>query len=252
MKGLILAAGIGSRLKPWTDSHPKALVPLGGIPMLRHAINALLKVDIHDIIINVHHKADQIIEYLNLNPCNNCRILISDETSQLLDTGGAIVKAASIIGDDPVIIYNADIFCTLDLNILKEEHFKRNTDVTMLTSERKSTRQLIFDNRSILKGWINHIENRILPAHLRIENNYIYSSYNGIQIINPSAVSALKSAYPSGPFPIIPAYIQLIDKITISGFTPVDEAYRWVDIGSPEKLENARKIFDSLKILHES
>ena len=246
MKGMILAAGIGSRLKPWTDHHPKALVTLGGIPMLRHAINALTKAGITDIIINVHHKADQILEYLRENPTPGVKITVSDETKQLLDTGGAIVNVTSLIGDEPILIYNADIFCTLDLSFLVNAHIQSNHDVTMLVSDRKSTRRLIFNKDFLLKGWINIPENKTLPKDLSIKDEDMQLSYNGIQILNPHAVNVLTTLHPTGPFPIIPAYLKLINKIKIAGFNPGDSTYGWVDIGTPEKLELAQEIFRTL------
>lgn len=240
---MILAAGIGSRLKPWTDNHPKALVTLGGTPMLRHAINAVLKTGIHDIIINIHHKGDQILEYLENNPIEGCKIIISDESEQLLDTGGAIVKASAFIGEEPVLVYNADIFCTLDLKKLIYNHKKSSCDVTMLVSDRDSNRQLIFNSESCLKGWKNHLENKTLPEDLTIELSDKFESYNGIQVINPTAIKALSSLYHEGPFPIIPAYLKLISQIRICGFNPGKDTYNWVDIGTPEKLDRARHIF---------
>lgn len=247
MKGFIFAAGIGSRLRPWTDHHPKALVPVGGKPMLQRVIENMLKAGINDIIINIHHMADQITDFIWSNDSFGANIIFSDETDCLLDTGGAIVKAAHIItGTEPILIHNADIFTDLDLSRLISRHIQSTgTDATLLTSHRQSSRQLIFDQDNTLKGWINNNTGKRIPEDLVINhNNDSLLSFNGIHIMTPTAIRWITDNNPICPFPIIPQYIAMSHKLSIKAYTP-DFDYTWIDVGRPDSLKMAQTIASS-------
>ena len=131
MKAMIFAAGLGTRLKPLTDHMPKALVPVAGKPMLEHVINKLKSSGVDEIVINVHHFANQIIDFVKANNNFGITIHISDETDQLLDTGGGIKKASPFF-TEPFIVHNADILSNIDLKELYEYHLKSNNDATLL------------------------------------------------------------------------------------------------------------------------
>ncbi|MBR5193864.1 MAG: NTP transferase domain-containing protein, partial [Bacteroidaceae bacterium] len=154
MKAMIFAAGLGTRLKPLTDHMPKALVPVAGKPMLEHVILKLIASGFDEIVINVHHFAEQIIEFLKEKNTFGIKIWISDETEELLDTGGGIKKASSLL-NEPFLVHNADILSNVDLKALYDFHIASENDATLLVSPRKTVRYLLFDQTTRLCGWIN-------------------------------------------------------------------------------------------------
>ncbi len=246
MNGLIFAAGIGSRLKPWTDFHPKALVEVGNKPMLQRVIENMKKAGIENIIINIHHMADQIVDFVKSNDSFGINISFSDERDSLLDTGGAIVKASRLINNnDPVMIHNADIYTDLDLTTLIAAHNQSKADATLLTSRRESSRQLLADNDGYLCGWINHSTGETIPEHIDNSEALHQVSFNGIHIINQSVLEWLCKKAPGKAFPIIPQYIAMSRELRISTVIPRYD-YTWVDIGKPASLEMARKIAQEL------
>lgn len=240
MKGFIFAAGIGSRLKPWTDHHPKALAPVGDKPMLQRVIENMQHAGINDIIINVHHMADQIISFIQANNSFGANIAFSDETACLLDTGGAIVMAAPLLaGTDAVLIHNADIFTDLDLTQLIDRHTQSGADATLLTSTRQSSRQLIFDTTGRLQGWINHTSGDTLPLGFKPADSHNTLSFNGIHVISQPVIAWLTTHAPAQVFPIIPQYIAMSPTLDIRTYTPATP-YTWVDIGKPANLAQAQ------------
>ncbi len=245
MKGMILAAGIGSRLKPWTDHHPKALAPIGDRPAIEYVLLNMKQAGINEIIVNVHHFSNQVVDYLNSCPIPDLKIYISDETEELLDTGGAIVHAAEIIGNHSVLVHNADIYTNIDLGMIIKEHFLRQNDVTLLISNRESSRQLVFDCNQHLKGWINKKTFSQIPENLAILPADHVASFNGIHILSPNALSQIKHSVTEKKFPILPVYIKLMNDLKITGFLCENTNYSWIDIGTPQKLEQACKQYKS-------
>lgn len=156
MKAFVLAAGLGTRLKPWTEKHPKALVPVGGVPMLERVIGRLRQEGFDDITVNVHHFADQIRDFLDSKDFG-VTVHISDESERLSDTGGGILKAGPILGRDkcPFIVHNVDILSDAPLAEIMAEHLRSGRDISLVTSPRESTRKLVFDDRESLHGWHN-------------------------------------------------------------------------------------------------
>ena len=151
---MIFAAGLGTRLKPLTDHMPKALVPVAGKPMLEHVILKLIASGFDEIVINVHHFAEQIIDFLKEKNNFGIKIWISDETEELLDTGGGIKKASSLL-NEPFLVHNADILSNVDLKTLYDFHIASENDATLLVSPRKTVRYLLFNQTNRLCGWIN-------------------------------------------------------------------------------------------------
>lgn len=242
MTGMIFAAGMGTRLKPWTDHHPKALVPIGNKPMLIRVIDNMANAGITHVVINIHHFANQIIESLEQYPHPDIEIILSDERTQLLDTGGAIVKAAPLFANDDVLLHNADILTDFDLRLLIKEHKSNGCDATLLTSTRESSRQLLFDNENRLSGWINHKTSEILPSGLPHPDRLNARSFNGIHIISPRITQMICDKTPNTVFGIIPMYVSLCHEAVIKSYTPA-VPYKWFDIGKPETLQLARDIF---------
>ena len=154
---MIFAAGLGSRLKPLTDSMPKALVPIAGRPMLEHVILKLKASGFTEIVINIHHFGEQILDFLKANDNFGLTIHISDEREQLLDTGGGVRKACTFFehSDEPFLVHNVDILSDVDLKELYDYHLQNGSVATLLASRRKTSRYLLFDTDRRLCGWIN-------------------------------------------------------------------------------------------------
>ena len=153
---MIFAAGTGSRLKPYTDHIPKALIPIDGKPMLEHIILKLKAAGFTEIIINVHHLGEQIIEFLTGKDNFGITIHISDERDYLLDTGGGIKHAAQFLqGDEPFLVHNVDIISNVDLKALYQHHLDTNPLATLLVSKRDTSRYLLFNKENKLSGWRN-------------------------------------------------------------------------------------------------
>ena len=241
MKAIVFAAGLGTRLKPFTLSHPKALVEVGGKPMLQHVIEKLREAGIRDIVINVHHFADQIIDFVSANNGFGCSITISDERDMLLETGGGIAKAAPLLeGADHFVAYNADILSDFDLRAMIEAHAASGTDVTLLTSARQSSRQLYFDGGNRLCGWQNLTTGECRPEGFTPGNEVNGESFNGIHVISHRVLPMLTEVAKETPkFSITPFYVDNCQQLDIRSYQP-DEAYQWYDIGRPETLEAAR------------
>lgn len=244
MKAIIFAAGLGTRLQPFTLQHPKALVEVGGKPMLQRVIERLRDAGIKRIVVNVHHFAPQIIDFINRNDGFGCDIAISDESSLLLDTGGGIAKAADLLdGDEPFIAYNADILSDFDISKMIEAHRLSGADVTLLTSSRSSSRQLYFDSNERLVGWQNLKTGECRPASFHPDGDCHGASFNGVHIINRKALQSLKQCAATNPvFSITPFYIDNISNLDIRAYTPT-ETYQWYDIGRNETLAAARTGF---------
>ena len=164
MKAMIFAAGLGTRLRPLTDIMPKALVPVAGKPMLERVILRLKKAGFDDITINIHHFGGQIVEFLHANNSFGLNIHISDERDMLLDTGGGVKKACPFLdGNEPFLVHNADILTDIDLTTFYRHHQDSNAEATLLVSERKTSRYLLFDDSYNLHGWINKSTQEIKP-----------------------------------------------------------------------------------------
>ena len=193
MKAMIFAAGLGSRLKPLTDTKPKALIEVAGKPMLEHVILKLKASGFNEIVINVHHFADQILDFLQANHNFGVDIHISDETEELLDTGGGLEKAGKYFispcheDKNGILLHNVDILSNCNLQDLIRFH-QQTPDVyaTMLVSRRITSRYLLFDGNNLLCGWINKTTGEVKPAGLKYEEGkYREYAYSGIQAINP-------------------------------------------------------------------
>ena len=236
MKAMIFAAGLGTRLKPLTDTMPKALVPVAGKPMLEHVINKLKNAGFDEIIINVHHFAEQIIDFLQANNNFGITIHISDETNKLLDTGGGIKKAAPFL-NEPCLIHNVDILSNTDLKALFDYHLKSGNDSTLLVSPRKTVRYLLFNEENRLCGWINKDSLQTKPEGFiyqpDIQKEYAFS---GIHVISPNLFQEMDDKW-TGKFSIMDFYLQTCKDMQIGGYAKED--LRLIDIGKPETLAQA-------------
>lgn len=228
---MIFAAGLGTRLKPLTDTMPKALVPVGGQPLLWHVIMKLKKSGYERIVVNVHHFADQIIDYLRLNDNFGLDIRISDEREQLLETGGGIKKALPLFDpSEPIMIHNVDILSNLDLNQLP-------TDAPVLVvSQRQTKRYLQFDDEQRLVGWKN-----IETGEVKGREGHSLA-FSGIHVFHPSLVPLL-SEWPDR-FPIMDFYLSACATHLIKGFEAID--LRLMDVGKIDTLDQAENFINNI------
>ncbi|NOR88387.1 MAG: NTP transferase domain-containing protein [Bacteroidales bacterium] len=235
MKAFIFAAGLGTRLQPYTLNQPKALVPVNGKPMLEHLILKLNKFGIREITINIHHFGDQIIDFLNHHDHFGCKINISDEREQLLDTGGGLKKALSFLNDgEDLLVHNVDIWSNYDLELLINHHQKKDSLATLVVEKRETSRYLLFSkDGNFLKGWINKNTGEKLPENIDI-NQYDQFAFNGIHIVNQKVLKFFPSI---DKFSIIPTYLELAQSQKIQALE-IEDAY-WMDIGKPEQLAKA-------------
>lgn len=246
MNAMIFAAGIGSRLKPFTESHPKSLVPVCGVPMLERVVLKLKQCGVKRIVVNVHHFSSQIIDFLKSKENFGCDIAISNESGMLLDTGGGLLSARCLFesSSEPIVVHNADILTDFRLEDMLECHLRSGADATLLVARRKSSRMLYFDDDNRLKGWQNLFTGECKPSGFRPDFlNPL--AFGGVQIVNTSIFDMLDNyaANNGCVFSIIPFFLSSIDVLQICGYEP-RQAYSWHDIGTPEKLEAACRDFD--------
>lgn len=245
MKAFILAAGLGTRLKPWTLTHPKALVPVGGIPMLERVICRLRDEGFDDITVNVHHFADQIITFLKENDFG-VNITVSDETERLLDTGGALVAASESLAKDdaPFLVHNVDILSDAPLGELMRLHVGSDRDISLLTSPRESSRKLLFDADGSLAGWHNLATGEFRPEGFVPRGDMAMHAFSGIYMVTPSVIRDLRKyseSIGSSKFPIMDYLLANPYKNNIGEIEL--ESLNLIDIGKPETLSRAERIF---------
>lgn len=246
MKAMIFAAGLGTRLRPITDSIPKALVPLNGVPMLQRTILRLKEEGFDEFVINIHHFGQKIIDFLKLNNNFGVNIYISDERSRLLDTGGGILKAKELLyGDEPFLVHNVDIVSDIPLRNIYERHCSSEADATLIVSRRKTSRYLVFDNNRNLQGWINKSTGEIRPAGFTYRNGYEEYAFGGIHILSPKILDLMGKNEWEGNFPIIPFYLDICQKAQIHA--EVTDNAHWFDIGKHETLSKAEAWLKSIE-----
>jgi len=234
MKAIILAAGLGSRLKNITSNKPKALVEVNGKTMLELVIQNLKKQGVTDFLINIHHFGESIIEFLAINNNFGTNITISDERNQLLDTGGAILKAQNfILGNEPVLVHNVDIISDVNITDLLNYHKKNGSIATLCVRKRDSSRGLLFSKNMHLVGWTNIAKNEFKWVN-KVYNNYSLFAFSGIYMISPRFVEEIKQ---SGKFSIIDTWLKVAKNNFISGF--IDSSNTWHDLGTIEKINQA-------------
>jgi NDP-sugar pyrophosphorylase family protein len=238
MKAMIFAAGLGTRLSNETSDKPKALVDVGGKPLLQRAIEKLKAEGITEIVINVHHFSELVISFINENDFG-IPIHISNESEKLLDTGGGLKKAANyFVGHEPILIYNVDILSNLNMHDLVKSHLKSNALVTLAVRIRETQRYYKFDPEMNLVGWINKKTGETkISKPVEFETS-IEMAYSGFHIIQPEIFSLMPE---TDRFSVTDFYLELAKTHLIKGFT--DNSDIWMDVGKPEQLEEARRIF---------
>ena len=236
MKALIFSAGMGVRLKPLTDNMPKALVPIGGVPMLERAIRVVMEAGCTEIVVNVHHFAEQIIDFLEEKQSFGIKIHISDERDYLLETGGGLKHAAEFLaGDEPILLYNVDILSNVDLKKLYEQHLKNNALATLLVSRRKTSRYLLF-NEGRLYGWKNVETGEVKSLYPNFEPERFDSlAFAGIHVVSPKIFEYMEEW--TGKFSIIQFYLSVCAQSLICAYEM--EGLKLLDVGKIDVLEKA-------------
>jgi len=236
MKAMILAAGAGSRLRPLTDTCPKALIDINGTPMLEIVLRRLIHAGVNAVVINVFHLADLIVDFLRAQNHFGIHIEISRET-ELLDTGGGLKKAAYFFDDDrPFILHNVDVLSNLDLQKMYQYHVAQNALATLAVQSRQSGRYFLFNANGVLCGWESMAQQQKTWASVPVEQT-TRLAFNGIHIISPQIFSKMQE---TGAFSINQIYLRLAGAGEKILAFPMDE-YFWRDLGRLEKLEQARQ-----------
>jgi MurNAc alpha-1-phosphate uridylyltransferase len=237
MKGMIVAAGLGSRLKPWTDHHPKALAVVNGKSLLQRNVEYLQKHGVTELIVNVHHFATQIIEAIEKNKGWGSAITISDETKEVLETGGGLKKAAWYFeGVEDFVVMNADILTDMDLSSMISQHQQKNSLATLAVSNRDTSRYFLFDEQNVLSGWRNVKtgEEKIV----RDTETLVQKAFSGLHVIN---ASLLKMISQDGKFSMVDVYLDLAKNNTVSCYDHTGS--QLMDVGKPESIAKAEIIF---------
>ena len=237
-QAMIFAAGLGTRLKPITDRMPKALVPVGGQPLLWHVIQKLRAAGFERIVINVHHFADQIIDYIEANQNFGLDIRISDERVALLDTGGGIKHALPLFDPSmPILIHNVDILSNVDLAALYQATLDSQADALLLVSQRQTKRYLLFADDDRLCGWTNIETGEVKGSPSTIHYPLKQLAFSGIHVLSPSTFSLFEQM--PDRFSIIDFYLQYASQCFFKG--KAQENLRLLDVGKLDSLEQAEE-----------
>ena len=237
-KALLLSAGLGTRLKPWTDHHPKALAMVNGKSLLQRNIEYLQQYKIFEVVVNVHHFGDQIIDTIQSNNGWGSHITISDESNEVLETGGGLLKAAPLLeGSNPIVMMNVDILTDSDLGAMIHYHQDKKPLATLATSKRNTSRYLLFDEGNNLAGWKNIAsgEEKLSAA---FSGKLIPRAFSGIHIIEPAIFKFIQR---TGKFSIIDVYLDLMSTQTIKSFEFTES--RFIDVGKPDSIAKAELMF---------
>lgn len=248
MKAMVLAAGLGTRLRPLTANRPKALVEVAGRTLLEITLTRLRSFGIGEVIVNVHHFAEMVVAYLRANNNFGMRLEISREDDLLLDTGGGLKKAAWFFQEDrdrpePFLLHNVDVLSTIDLRAMIEAHTRSQALATLAVQRRDSSRQLLFDPRGRLCGRRTGGQE---PEVVRPSAELEPLAFSGIHVISPRMLPKMTEA---GAFSIIGSYLRLAGEgEAILAFRA--EEYYWRDLGKPEDLEQAAKDLKEKPVPH--
>ncbi len=237
MKAMLFAAGLGTRMKPFTDHSPKALVEVNNKTLLEHNIRYLQRFGIYDVIINVHHFADKIEEVLRDNDGFGSEITISDERKEVLETGGGLIKAASFFaGESLFVVMNVDILTNLDLGKMTEACTDTDSVATLAVMNRDSSRHFLFDESMNLCGWRN---NKTQEERISRNTSPLHPfAFSGIQVLTPAVIS--ENPF-EGKFSLVDLYLHLAKTRIIKGYNHTGNLF--IDVGKPESIEQAEYLF---------
>jgi NDP-sugar pyrophosphorylase family protein len=237
MKAMIFAAGLGTRFKPWTDAHPKALAVINGKSLLQRNIEYLQQYGIKEVVVNVHHFADQVVSAINENNGWGSNVIISDETDEVLETGGGLLKAKELLqGSEPFFTLNADFLTDLNLNNLLAYHQQKKGIISFGITSRKSSRNFLFDEDNRLCGWMNTATGE---KRISIDKpNLKPMAYSCVVVFEPSVFDLIPQR---GKFSLVDTYLSLAADHLIYGYDHTGD--RLVDVGKPESVAVAESLF---------
>ncbi len=242
MQVFLLAAGLGTRLKPLTDNMPKALVPVKETPLLRHITDKLISSGATRIVVNTHHFAEQIVSYVALQEDWD-NVIISDESNALLDTGGGLKKAQTLFHtDNPILIHNVDILSNANLSQLIVAH--KEHDVTLLVSNRTTNRYLLFNEDMRLVGWTNITTGEVRSPYPNLDLTKCHKlAFSGIHVFSPQLFPMMED-YPE-KFPIMDFYLNHCHEIKIYGV--IQPNLQLLDVGKCDTLIAAEKFIEEIR-----
>jgi NDP-sugar pyrophosphorylase family protein len=237
MKAMLFAAGLGTRLKPFTDNNPKALAEVNGKTLLEHNIRYLQRFGIYDVVVNVHHFASKIEDVLFEQGGFGSNISISDERDQILETGGGLKKAAVHLASEPFfVVMNVDILTSLDLGAMIAAHEERRPMASLAVMQRDSSRQLLFDEAMQLCGWRNNQTGEEKIA--RLAHPLKAMAFSGIQVLEGRIFSDIPF---DGKFSLIDLYLYLAKTQVLLGYDHTGNLL--IDVGKPGSIEQAEYLF---------
>ena len=244
-RAMILAAGLGTRFKPWTDRHPKALAVINGKSLLQRNIEYLQRYGIREIVVNVHHFADQIVEALRMSKGWGSEIMISDETAAVLETGGGLKKARPLLEKALFVLMNVDILTDMDLGAMIADHVEHRPLATLAITGRNTSRYFLFDKQDELCGWRNvqtGQERLARPAVPHDPNHPAdglrQKAFSGIHVIDPAIFDLIRL---DGKFSMVDLYLDLAATQIIRGYDHSDS--KLIDVGKPSSAEEAARLF---------
>ena len=236
MKAMIFAAGMGTRLQPFTDNHPKALAQVNGVPLLERNIKYLQSYGINDFVINIHHFGGQILAFLAENDNFGANIEISNESDELLETGGGLLFAKRFLENEKnFLIMNVDILTDLNITNFINIHELKGGMVTLAVSDRESTRKLMFNDKMYLKGWKNLITNKktVVGGIFKLRE----LAFSGVHCVNSEIFTKITR---TGKFSIMDEYLDMMKDDIIIGY---QHTANLIDVGKPESVAEAEKLF---------
>ncbi len=236
---MILAAGLGTRLQPITNTKPKALVEFQKIPMIVHTINKLVSFGYEKIVVNVHHHREILIDFLKMNDFG-VEIVISDEKEDHLQTGGGIKNAKHLFESDNILVHNVDIISSLEIDKLEEFHLKMNNEITLAIRKKNDNRVLLFDENLNLAGWKDKVKQiKIISKNSSILEEF---GFTGIYMISQRLIEKFPS---ERKFDIIQFLLKYSEMNRVSGF--IDNSQFWFDLGSEKQINEAENYFENIK-----
>lgn len=237
IKAMLFAAGLGTRLKPWTDRHPKALAPVAGKSLLQRNVEYLAGHGIRDLVVNVHHFPDQIMNAIREHEGWGSHIAISDERDEVLETGGGLLKAAPLLlGSKLILAVNSDILTNMDIHSFIKHHQDSGSLITLAVSDRPGSRKLLFDEKMNLCGW-RHAETGAERIAL-VRDAFRPMSFSGISLMDAEVLSLIEQ---KGKFSLLDVFLSLAPKHKIAGYDHSGDIF--LDVGKPESLQRAGELF---------
>ncbi len=242
MKAMIFAAGLGTRLRPLTNNKPKALVKVGDMPLLEITIRRLKQAGFRELVVNVHHFANQIVQFLEDHHHFGCQIDISDERELLLDTGGALYHARDFLRGAPFLVHNVDVLTDLDLQAFYQAHLQRGGLATLAVQKRPASRQLLFDDDFRLSGWRDTRNDKEVICREGVARHPF--SFSGLHVVDPALLDHMTGD--RKVFSIIDFYLDVGKKEALYGYDHSKGV--WLDAGKVPALEKAERILPRLDL----